>query len=193
MVQVTAEGRGLRDDAFGREAGVRQFVLFIHLFAAVFWIGEMLMVGFVLGPASRGLPALERSTLFRLVGRASLPLAWTAIGVLVVTGVLNLVLMGIPLHALLLPSFYETSFGLWLGIKLSAVVLMLLISVVHDFHVGRRANRVRQEIQAAGPVPPEALLREAERYRRLAMRLGMANMLLAIVVLLAAAGLVAAG
>ncbi len=172
---------------------MRQFVLFIHLFAAVFWIGEMLMVGFVLGPASRGLPALERSTLFRLVGRTSLPLAWTAIGVLVITGVLNLILMGIPLNTLLVPSFYGTSFGFWLGIKLAAVLLMVVLSIIHDFHVGRRANRVRRAIQAAGSVPPEALVREAERYRRLAMRLGIANVVLALIVLLAAAGLVAAG
>ena len=172
---------------------MRQLVLFIHLFAAVFWIGEMLFVGFVLGPVSRGLPALQRSTLFRAVGRASLPLAWGAIGLLLVTGVLNLVLMGIPLGDLLSGSFYATSFGMWLGVKLAAVLAMLVLSIAHDFHVGRRANAVRQEIRAAGSVPPEALLREAERYRLLAMRIGMANVALAILVLLAAAGLVAGG
>ena len=172
---------------------MRQVVLFIHLFAAVFWIGEMLIVGFVLGPVSRGLSAVERSTLFRAVGRASLPLAWTAIGILVVTGVLNLVLMGVPLGDLLTPAFYGTGFGFWLGVKLSAVLLMIVLSIVHDFYVGRRANAVRHEIRAAGGLAPEALVREAEHYRRLAMRIGVANVVLAIIVLLAAAGLVAAG
>ena len=190
MAQVTPDTRLVRHDGWG-VSRLRQFVLFVHLFAAVFWIGEMLFVGFVLGPVSRGLPALQRSTLFRAVGRASLPLAWTAIGLLVVTGILNLVLMGIPLGSLLTPSFYRTGFGMWLGIKLLAVVAMLVLSALHDFHVGRRANAVRREIQAAGGAAPEELVREAERYRRIAMRIGIANVVLAIVVLAAAAGLVA--
>jgi len=172
---------------------MRQIVLFIHLFAAVFWIGEMLIAGFVLGPVSRSLSPVERSTLFRAVGRASLPLAWTAIGLLVVTGVLNLVLMGIPLGALAMPSFYRTSFGFWLGVKLSAVILMIGLSIIHDVYLGHRAHALRREIEKVGGGPPEALVRQAEHYRRLAMRIGVANVALAIVVLLAAAGLVAAG
>ena len=172
---------------------MRQIVLFIHLFAAVFWIGEMLMVGFVLHPVSRNLSAVERSALFRAVGKASLPLAWTAIAILVVTGILNLILMGIPLGSLLLPAFYATSFGRWLGIKLSAVLAMIVLSFIHDFHVSRRANAIRREIEESGGAPPEVLALAAERYRRLAMRIGVANVILALVVLFAAAGLVAAG
>ncbi len=172
---------------------MRQFVLFIHLFAAVFWLGEMLFVGFVLGPVSRKMDAAERAALFRAIGRMSLPLAWGAIGLLLVTGVLNLVLMGIPLGSLLTGAFYATGFGFWLGVKLLGVLAMLLVSAYHDFVVGRRANRVRREIAALGGRAPEALRDAAERSRKMAMRLGMLNVLLAIVVMIAAAGLVAAG
>ncbi|MDA8343881.1 MAG: CopD family protein [Thermaerobacter sp.] len=172
---------------------MRQFVLFVHLFAAVFWLGEMLMVGLVLGPVSRKMAAGERAALFRAIGRSSLPLAWGAIGVLLVTGVLNLVLMGVPLGNLFSGAFYATPFGIWLGVKLLAVLAMLLVSAYHDFVVGRRANAVRQEITRLKDAAPESTRQAAEHYRKLAMRLGMLNMVLAIVVLFAAAGLVAAG
>lgn len=172
---------------------MRQIVLFIHLFAAVFWIGEMIMVGLVIGPVSRRLDPKVRNDLFRAIGRASLPLAWGAIGILIVTGILNIVLMGIPLWELTNPAFYASAFGRMLGLKLVAVLAMFILSAIHDFVVARRAARIRAEIAAAGPEPPAALIAAAERQRRLAMRIGRINFVLAILVLFFAAGLVIYG
>ncbi len=177
----------------GRDGTLRQFVLFIHLFAAVFWVGEMLVVGFVLGPASRKMHPQDRAALFRAVGRGSLPLAWGAIVVLVVTGTLNLVLMGMPLGDLLQGAFYRTAFGFWLGVKLLAVLAMLCVSAYHDFVVGRRSSALQRKIAEMGEGTPAELRAAAERNRQTAMRLGIVNVVLAIVVLAAAAGLVAAG
>ena len=171
---------------------MRQVVLFVHLMAAMFWIGEMLMIGLVLGPISRSLGAEERSRLFQAVGRRSLPLAWIAIGTLIVTGILNLYYMNISFGMLVTPAFYRSPFGMDLDIKLLAVLAMLVVSVVHDFYVARRNSELRRQVAAANE-PPGDLLVAQQRMRTLASRLGRLNMLLALIVLFCAAGLVVFG
>jgi putative copper resistance protein D len=170
---------------------MRQVVLFVHLLAAVFWIGEILALGLIVGPYARSLPQPRQSELFRAFGNRSLPLAWGAIALLFATGLLNLVYMGIPLRALVTPTFYHSRFGLFLGLKLLAVLAMVTVAAVHDFVVAGRSRRAR-EAAAARPDDP-ATRAVLERYRRLALRLGLVNFALAFLVLFFAAGLVVYG
>jgi uncharacterized membrane protein len=97
--------------------------------AAVTWIGGMLFIALVLVPAARRLedPAL-RTRLVHDVGLRFRTIGWVAIGVLVVTGLLNL-----WMHPVLLSS----SRFHW---KVGLVVLALILSAFHDFVLGPRAG-----------------------------------------------------
>jgi putative copper resistance protein D len=167
---------------------LRWGVLYLHLLAAMFWIGEMLFLALVAGPYSRTLAAADRAELFRSLGRRSRPYAWTAIGVLLVTGVGNLLLMGLAPAQLLTWAFYRTSLGQVLGLKLAAVALLLAGVVGHDVVLVERSARLGERLRREGP--SAALLAEIERARRWASWLGRVNLLLALVVSLLGTGLV---
>jgi putative copper resistance protein D len=93
------------------------------------WIGGMLFIALVLVPVTRRLddPAL-RARLVQQTGRRFRTVGWIALGVLIVTGLVNL-----WLHPFLLasPRFH------W---KASLIVLTLILSAFHDFVLGPRAG-----------------------------------------------------
>jgi len=97
--------------------------------AAITWIGGMLFIALVMVPITRRLE--DRTLRTRLIHDTGLrfrTIGWTAIGVLVVTGLLNL-----WMHPVLLSS---TRFH-W---KVGLVVLALILSAFHDFVLGPRAG-----------------------------------------------------
>ena len=104
-------------------------VRWLHVLAAITWIGGMLFIALVLVPSARRLedPAL-RVRLVQDTGRRFRAIGWIAIGVLVLTGLLNL-----WMHPVLLASarFH------W---KVGLVVLALILSAFHDFVLGPRAG-----------------------------------------------------
>jgi uncharacterized membrane protein len=108
---------------------VSLLVRWLHVLAAVTWIGGMLFIALVLVPAARRLedPAL-RTRLVHDVGLRFRTIGWVAIGVLVVTGLLNL-----WMHPVLL----SASRFHW---KVGLVVLALILSAFHDFVLGPRAG-----------------------------------------------------
>lgn len=68
---------------------VATLVQWIHLLSAVAAVGGVLFLRFVLMPAAAGVPDSERQALMeRVVGRFR-PILWTALGLLVVTGLHN--------------------------------------------------------------------------------------------------------
>lgn len=105
------------------------FVRWIHVLAAMIWVGGMLFIALVLVPTARTLgDAAIRARLIRDSGRRFRAVAWTALVLLVVTGLLNL-----WLHPVLLgsPRFHA---------KLGLVGLALILSAFHDFVLGPRAG-----------------------------------------------------
>jgi uncharacterized membrane protein len=102
----------------------------LHLLAAITWIGGMLFIALVLVPVTRGLadPAL-RSRLVQAAGRRFRAVGWIALGALVATGLANLWLR---------PYLVWTPRFQW---KVGLVVLALALGVLHDFVLGPRAGR----------------------------------------------------
>ncbi len=102
----------------------------LHLMAAITWIGGMLFVALVLVPVTRRVsdPAL-RTRLVQEAGRRFRTVGWIALGLLAASGLGNLwfrpYLLGVP-------RFH------W---KLGFVILALGLSAVHDFVAGPRAGR----------------------------------------------------
>jgi uncharacterized membrane protein len=102
----------------------------LHVLAAIIWIGGMLFIALVLVPVARRLedPAL-RTRLIHQVGLRFRTVGWLALGVLGLTGLVNLWLAPGLLHS---PRFH------W---KLGLVGLALVLAALHDFVLGPRAGR----------------------------------------------------
>lgn len=168
---------------------LRQAVLFLHILAAAFWVGEILFVALVVGPMARGLPTPERLTLLRDVGRRTLPLVWLAIGVLLLTGIGNLYFLRIGPRLIFSRSFYGTAFGWLLAGKLVGALGMFAHAVLHDVVYRRRSRALRAEMAGAAPERRADLELDYARVRRRAAATGRGNLVLAIIVLALAAGL----
>jgi len=155
----------------------------VHLLAALFWLGGMFFLAIVGAPVLRELddPRL-RGRLFAALGRRFRTAGWWAIGVLVVTGTLNLHFRGI-LRAEVLGDamFWVGDYGTALAWKLGAVTAMIVVSALHDFVLGPRASA---ETDAGG---------RSGSSRKLASWLARANALLGIVVVIAAVYLARGG
>jgi putative copper export protein len=108
---------------------VSLLVRWLHVLAAITWIGGMLFIALVLVPVTRRLddPAL-RTRLVQDAGQRFRAVGWVALAVLVVTGLLNL-----WIHPVLLSSPR-------LHWKLGLVGLALILSAFHDFVLGPRAG-----------------------------------------------------
>lgn len=149
--------------------------VWLHVLAATVWIGGMAALGLLLVPLLRrdrfqdvARPLLYASALrFRWIG-------WGALGVLVVTGLINVRAQGVPWSTWLEMSFWSTAWGQALGWKLFLVVLTLGISAVHDFHFGPKAIHLMKD----APDSPEA-----ERMRWWSSWLGRLTLLLSLAIL----------
>lgn len=148
----------------------------IHILAAFLWLGGMLFFALVSAPVLRRLESPElRSRVFREIGEQFRWVGWACIGVMLVTGVLNLWFAGfLSGESLLSTEFWSTPYGRTLGGKLGAVLVMVVVSALHDFVLGPRATRLT-------PGTPEAAA-----FRRRAVLLARVNAVLGVIVVWAA-------
>jgi copper resistance protein D len=108
---------------------VSLFLRWLHVLAAITWIGGMLFLVLVLVPITRRLEdAALRARLVHAVGLRFRAVGWIALAVLVATGLGNLWLHPFLLTA---PRFQ------W---KIGLVVIALVLSAFHDFVLGPRAG-----------------------------------------------------
>lgn len=142
--------------------------VYIHILAAMTWIGGTLFLVTVLVPVARKLqPPEARVRLLETAGRKFLRIAWGSIGVLLITGVANLAHRGISPGEVLSKEVLDTEFGKILLIKLAMVFTTILLSVLHDFVL---APRVTRSMEAGGVSP----------LRRRLIMLARLNLLLAL-------------
>lgn len=156
--------------------------VFVHILAACAWIGGMIffavaVVPVIRRPEYRGVFA----ELVRQVGARFRVLGWTAVLVLVVTGLSNLALLGYGAGQLVSGPFWATAFGHTLAYKLVVVLLVVLATAAHDVLLGARAmRRLAQDPTSAA----------AMRARKVASWLGRVTLMLSLAVLLFAVWLV---
>jgi putative copper export protein len=151
------------------------FIVWLHILAAVIWVGGMLFLSLIAVPILRRVESpLVRMELFREMARRFRGVVWACIGILVLTGVGNVIYYGDPTPG----SPYQKV----LHIKLGLVVLLVGLGVLHDFVVGPRAVRA---LSRDGLPPTGADLFMVT----LAPWIGRFNLLLGIVILLLAAAL----
>lgn len=140
--------------------------VFIHVMAALVWLGGMFFVALVGAPVLRQVePAELRVRLFHELGLRFRTVGWAALGVLVATGLWILQIRGVlRLETLTDGVWWSTPFGRALAWKLAAVLVMVVVSGLHDFVFGPRAGRIAGDDG-----------RGRERHRRLALHLARVN------------------
>lgn len=156
--------------------------VYLHIMAAVVWLGGMLFLALVLVPVVRRLePPGVGAQAMRAVGRRFLPVAWASLAVLLVTGLVNLDYRGVSPWEAVSGALLDTEFGVVLAIKLGVFLAILLLSAVHDFVAGPRALRRMQAVgleQGAGRPAPST---EMARLRKKLSYLARFNAVLALV------------
>ncbi len=120
--------------------------LFLHILAALIWVGGLFFVVLVLRPVVGKLePQSLQGKLFDLVGKQFRLVGWIALAVLVVTGLLNLHFRGIGTDHLASVAFWRSGWGTLLAIKLSLVAIVLISSYLHDFRLAPALTQKLQE------------------------------------------------
>lgn len=140
------------------------FVLWIHVLAAISWIGGMLFLSLVLAPLVRSRKAApEFMALFRLAARRFRAIVWMAIVLLLGTGPLLILQRGwSPVD--------PEGWPLALWVKVLLVTLLLVLTLLHDLWFGpqvrkigavpegKRSSRDRILVRSSAWVPRVALL-----------------------------------
>lgn len=149
--------------------------VWLHIVAAVAWVGGMLFLVVVLVPLLRT-PAMRNQApaLFHAVGTRFRPVGWIALVMLVVTGVFNVTMRGYSVGQLLRGDAFVGRWGATLALKLSFVLLIVTMSAVHDFWLGPMASRLARENAPASV---------RERWRRVASWMGRITFMLALAVI----------
>lgn len=110
------------------------FVLWVHLIAAMVWIGGMAFLTFIAAPSlKRSVPFEMQAILYRDIGRRFKFAGWICIFVLILTGPIN-IYHHITSHHM--EGDVESSFHGIFVLKLGLVLIMILLSLIHDFVLG---------------------------------------------------------
>ncbi len=146
--------------------------MWVHLLAAMLWVGGLAFIGMVLAPTLRQ-PALRAQAvpLLRTAGRKFMRIAYASLAALVVTGTANVYLKAGSWAAA--GALAQTAYGRILATKVVLVAAIVALSLYHDLVVGPAAARA-MESDATGAT--------ATRLRKTAAWIGRANMLLSIAV-----------
>ncbi len=169
-------------------------VLWIHILAAITWVGGMIFVAAIVGPYVRiTFPPEERAPLMAAIGKRFGVLSWSAILTLVVTGAYNAVRFVGTWDTLL-----NTTFGHILLVKIALVAVMIGLSVTHDFFLGPRQRDLNAQLRKSQSLVSESspeqtldarTLQRLQRLRRWAILVAQLNLALGVVVILLAASL----
>src|SRR5215467_13342904 len=116
--------------------------VYVHVIAACAWIGSMLFFASVVVPVlRRPEQATGAQALVRQMGLRFRAFGWVCIGLLLVTGVFNLMMRGIGLTTLGVGAFWTSDFGRALAYKLCAVAAVLALTAAHDWLSSRPGAR----------------------------------------------------
>jgi len=145
-------------------------LVFVHVFAALLWLGGMFFLGMVGAPVVRSIESIEvRQRLFNDLGVRFRAVGWAAIAVLLLTGLSILEVRGIfRSGAFLDPVFWRTPFGMALAVKLAMVVSMVALGAYHDFALGPAASKA-----TPGSTEATSLRRKAMMTARISALLGL--------------------
>lgn len=145
--------------------------VWLHLLAAIVWIGGMFFLVLVVVPWLRGSGDRNAGVFLRETGRRFRNVGWACFAVLAATGLFNLWIRGVRPASFTDPAWLDSSFAQVVLFKLATFASVLAISAVHDFRLGPQATRAME-------LDPRSA--ESGALRRRASMLGRLNVLLAL-------------
>ena len=150
------------------------FLVWLHVLAAVSWIGGMIFLSLVLAPLVRSRKAApEFMALFRSAARRFRFVVWGAIAVLLSTGPVLLLQRGL---SLLNPT--EWPHVLWL--KLGLVGALLLLTATHDLLLGAQVRKISALPEGARSSWEQTIVRTSSWVPRVALVLALGVLLAAV-------------
>jgi len=111
--------------------GVYLASVWIHILAAMTWVGGMLAFVLMVMPYFRHQPEAARTAFMEWFGPRFGAVSWICLAVLAATGTFNLWVRGVRLDDFLRPEWRATTFGHLLLIKLVLVVTVAAVSFAH--------------------------------------------------------------
>ncbi|MGZ3421388.1 MAG: CopD family protein [Polyangiales bacterium] len=151
--------------------------VWLHVLAAITWIGGMFFLVLVVVPWLRSGGRANAGVFLRETGLRFRSVGWSCFALLVLTGTFNLWYRGVRLGDFASAAWLSSPFGRAVALKLALFAAVLAISAVHDFSVGPRATVAVERDPASA---------ETAQLRRRASLLGRANALLALLIVAAA-------
>lgn len=115
---------------------VNSILYFLHVVAVVFWIGGIGYILFVLMPAMPRVSLHDRASFMPVILRRFLVVVWTAIGVLVLTGLYRMFFVWDVTQ----PGFFAAPMGHSLAAKLVLVAILFAIALLVTFRTVPRAT-----------------------------------------------------
>src|SRR5690606_19724327 len=117
------------------------FSVWVHILAATVWVGGMLFLVLVVVPWLRKGGRTNAGIFLRETGERFRNVGWVCFGLVLVAGTFSLWVRGVRLSHFASADWLGPPFGKTVVVKLSAFLLVLVVSAVHDFVVGPRATR----------------------------------------------------
>lgn len=150
-------------------------LVWIHLLAAVVWVGGMVFLSVVLVPVlKRDGDFARHVALFRTVAYRFRAVVWGAMGILVATGSVMAMGRSIPLTE---PWQWPTIFVT----KISMVSFLFTLTLLHDLVVGPQVRRILGTAEADRSSRDRMLVRYSALVPRLSLLVALLVLLLAVV------------
>ncbi|MBS0171054.1 MAG: hypothetical protein JSR62_11925 [Nitrospira sp.] len=149
-------------------------LVWIHLLAAVVWVGGMVFLSVVLVPVLKQDGGFARhALLFRTVAYRFRAVVWGAMGILVVTGSVMAAGRGISLTE---PWQWPTIFLA----KISIVSLLFTLTLLHDLVVGPQVRKILGTPEAERGARDRVLVQYSVLVPRLSLLVALLVLLLAV-------------
>ncbi|HLZ34570.1 MAG TPA: DUF4149 domain-containing protein [Nitrospira sp.] len=150
-------------------------LVWLHLIAAISWIGGMIFLSLVLAPLIRRQNSVpELMVLFRSAARRFRIVVWAAIIVLVATGPVLLHQRGLSIaDPTRWPRVFET--------KITLVGILLLLTLLHDLLLGPQIIQISAIPEEARTTSQQTLVRTARWLPRLSLCIALAVVVAAVV------------
>lgn len=120
--------------------GVYLASVWLHVLAAMTWVGGMVVFVAAVMPYFRRRPAAEKTAFLDWFGPRFRVVSWICFAILAVTGTFNLWARGVRVDDLLRAAWWTTAFGHAFMIKLGLVIAALMVSIAHERMTTRHAR-----------------------------------------------------
>ena len=129
------------------------FMLWLHVIAAVTWIGGNLILAMVIVPHFRqNLPPVQRIQLLTQIGKRFEPVVWGCVGVLFFTGIVN-IFYAVDLTS---PTAISGAFMRTLLIKLGLFFVLVILTALHGMLLAPQLSAAIENLDPdLAELPPE--------------------------------------